>query len=303
MKSKILGASLALALVAVGFTGCYDSANENVVVPGQTTPVAAKYVVYGYVSDYLTDAAIDGATVSGAGVNQTTANGGFYSQELSSPVDGKITISKDETEDEVAYQDVERYLKMFKAETGTVSYEVSAALMKEGWINGVIVDVDEANFLDEANKKVITLAEPIVNEDDEVISAEVTLEVPYGAISLDEEEVATKAYTAADFHAYLKALYGKAMEVGTKYTTAKRTFVIDVPARSKVETVTVTPLLNTETYFLPDTPNPFSVRRVAGHLVVPNVISLDHNGHNGHNGHDSHGSNNAGGGTTDMGAA
>lgn len=279
MKSKILGASLALGLIAVGFTSCYDSVNESVVVPAK--PAAPAYQVTGYVTDYLTENAIGGATVSGA-VSTTTQSDGSYFAQSSSPINGTITFGKKDG----GYKDlsIPVVMKDNDIKTGLLSYNLNVALKKDGYIEGVLVAV--TTYSGEPTTVLVDDHE-CINSSDEPTS---------GTAVFDELDFGAKAENASEeFKKYL-GIYG-ITELESNFTQKKQTFVgVPVPARSKVTAYTATPIIQKETYTMPDGDVLGEVERVVAYHVVANAVSLDHGHYAGHDTTHGHGPGNAGGG-------
>ena len=141
MKSRFFGlsAKLALAALAVGltFTSCYDSANENVVVPvtpGEVVLPAPMYEITGYVTDFLTGNAIEGATVNTPLGVATTDGTGFYKVTSGSAASGQVEIAA------AGYQTAKFNLTITEVKTGMSCYTVNAGLKKVGYVDGVVID-------------------------------------------------------------------------------------------------------------------------------------------------------------------
>jgi len=299
MKSRFFGlsAKLALAVLAVGFTftSCYDSANDGIVVPGDVDVVipAPKYEVTGYVTDFQTGAAISGATVVTPIGSSATDATGFYKVTAAAPASGEVTISA------AGYVSVTVKLEMTSIETGLASYNVSAALTKDGYIEGV-----QAPQLGVGSEKTVvtTGLEALYNDSDSAKEADLTLKVKTGARwSTTYGDV--KEDPADKFYAYLKAYrgieYGKNF-MGDKFAETEQTFTLDVPANAYASSVTVVTYYWVEGYIWPGNDQPTNIiDRVIKNDIVPTWVGISHgHGHDHGHGH-GHGSGNAGGGTTD----
>lgn len=276
MKSKILGASLALGLIAVGFTSCYDSVNESVVVPAK--PVAPKYQVTGIVTDYLTEDGMKGVTISGAFSASTKDDNGSYDSGLKeSPINGTLKFEADN------YKAVSIPVSMQEINTGLLSYNLNVALKKDGYIEGVMVTVTSVRSGD---PETVEVDHECINSSDEPTSGTAVFDKLVSGVSA----VGT---ASAEFKDYL-ALYGIK---GLDFTLVAKTFVdVPVPARSKVTSYTATPIIQKETYTMPDGDVLGEVERVVAYHVVANAVSLDHGHNTSHDTSHGHGTGNAGGG-------
>ena len=302
MKSRFFGlsAKLALAVLAVGFTftSCYDSANDGIIVPGDVDVVipAPKYEVTGYVTDFQTGAAISGATVVTPIGSQTTDATGFYKVSAAAPASGDVTISA------TGYVSVTVKLEMTSIETGLASYNVSAALTKDGYIEGV-----QAPQLGVGSEtSVITTGlDALYNDSDSKKEADVTLKVKTGARWNATYNV--KEDPADKFYAYLKAYrgieYGKTF-MGDKFAETEQTFTLDVPANAYASSVTIVTYYWIEGYIWPENDQPTNIiDRVLKNDIIPTWVGISHghgHGHDDSHGHGhGHGNGNAGGGTGD----
>ena len=295
MKSRFFGlsAKLALAVLAVGFTftSCYDSANENVVVPGtpgQVVLPAPVYEITGYVTDFLTGNAIQGAFVTTPIGSATTDGTGYYKVTSSSATSGVVEIGA------AGYQSVSLTLNITAVETGMASYTVSAALKVDGYVDGVKVDQLGAS----TEQKVVTdgLAE-FVNDTDTEITKELTLYVNSGA---RWNQAITRADDKTAFLNYIKAVMGITY-VGDNFVPVQKTFEVKLAANAYVSSVIVYTDVLTESYLMPGDAEANIIDRVLRTRIEPQFVAIDHahDGHDGHNSHDGHGGGNAGGGTTD----
>ena len=277
MKSKILGASLALGLIAVGITSCYDSVNESVVVPAK--PAAPEYQVTGIVTDYLTEEGLKDFTISGAFSASIKGGNGFYDSGLrKDPINGPLKFESG------GYKDVTIPVHMEQITTGLLAYNLNVALKKDGYIEGVLVTVVSTE-----NGESVTKAVEYTNSSDGVERLNlnehnITFTLPWGVECVgspsDEFKAYLKVYNVTNFKFESKEL--------------PEDISIAIPARSKVTSVTATPIIQTERYTMPVTGDLLGeVKRVVAYHVVPNTISLDHtHGHSHGHGDD----NNAGGG-------
>lgn len=294
MKSRFFGlsAKLALAVLAVGFTftSCYDSANENVVVPGTPGEVvlpAPVYEITGYVTDFLTGNAIQGAFVTTPIGSTTTDGTGYYKVTSSSATSGVVEIAA------TGYQSVSLTLSITAIQTGMASYTVSAALKVDGYVDGVKVD-QLGSFTE---KKVVTdgLTE-FVNDSDSEVTKEITLYVNSGA---RWNQAITRADDKTAFLNYIKAVMGISY-VGDEFIPVQKTFEVKLAANAYVSSIIVYTDALTESYLMPGDSEANIIDRVLRTRIEPQFVSIDH----GH-GHDSdshghgHGGNNSGGGTTD----
>ncbi len=294
MKSRFFGlsAKLALAVLAVGFTftSCYDSANENVVVPGTPGEVvlpAPVYEITGYVTDFLTGNAIQGAFVTTPIGSTTTDGTGYYKVTSSSATSGVVEIAA------TGYQSVSLTLSITAIQTGMASYTVSAALKVDGYVDGVKVD-QLGSFTE---KKVVTdgLTE-FVNDSDSEVTKEITLYVNSGA---RWNQAITRADDKTAFLNYIKAVMGISY-VGDEFVPVQKTFEVKLAANAYVSSIIVYTDALTESYLMPGDSEANIIDRVLRTRIEPQFVSIDH----GH-GHDSdshghgHGGNNSGGGTTD----
>lgn len=293
MKSNFLGisAKLALAILAVGatFTSCYDSENGDVSKP--YTPEPAKYVVTGYVTDFETGAAIEGATVT-IGSTTATTTAGEYTITSNSPLSGTVTIVKAD------YLEVTRTLTMETISTGTAVYTVDAALIREGALPGVKVTVLDADKFTNAfaaeNYPIVDL----VNDTDEPVQKSLSFtNLQAGARFV--ADVTTKAENAdaakEAFVKYCQVNLGVNPEDG--FEQVERTFEFTLPALSSLKSVSLTTYGVKEVYTFPyeGEERSFTIERVVGHAFVPEIYSNSHYHGHGH-GHGLDGDLNAGGG-------
>ncbi len=290
MKSRFFGlsAKLALAFLAVGFTftSCYDSQSDNVIVPvtpGEVVIPAPVYEITGYVTDFLTGSAIQGATVATPIGSASTDATGFYKVTSGNAASGTIEISAGN------YQSVSFTLSMTTIQTGMASYTVNASLKKDGYVDGVVV-----NQLGTGSETTVITdgLEELVNEGEETTKS-VTLAVKQGARW-------NKGLTRADnsaFLNYIKAVYGISY-VGEDFVPEEKTFDVKLAANSYVKSVVVTTEYVIEGFFMPGEAEANVIDRVLRTVIDPQFASLDHDHGHGHDGHDGHGhgGGNAGGG-------
>lgn len=290
MKSRFFGlsAKLALAALAVGFTftSCYDSANENVVVPGTPGEVvlpAPMYEITGYVTDFLTGSAIEGAIVTTPLGGATTDGTGFYKVTSGSAASGQVEITA------AGYQTAKFNLTITEVKTGMSCYTVNAGLKKVGYVDGVVIDQLGTG----TEKEVITAGlETLVNESDSEVTKEVTLNFKQGARW-------NKGITRADkeaFLAYIKALRGISY-VGDNFLPLEVTKEIAIPANAYVPSIILYTDFLIESYLMPGDVEANIIDRVLRNYIEPQFVSIDH-GHSHDHDH-GHGNGNAGGGTTD----
>lgn len=294
MKSRFFGlsAKLALAALAVGltFTSCYDSANENVVVPvtpGEIVLPAPMYEITGYVTDFLTGNAIEGATVTTPLGVAATDGTGFYKVTSASAASGQVEIAA------AGYQTAKFNLTITEVKTGMSCYTVNAGLKKVGYVDGVVIDQLGTG----TEKEVITEGlETLVNEEDAEVTKEVTLKFKKGARW-------NKGITRADkeaFLAYIKALRGIDY-VGDVFPRYEVTKEIAVPANAYVSSIVLYTDFLIESYLMPGEDEANIIDRVLRNYIEPQYVAIDH-GHGHDDSHDhghGHGGGNAGGGTTD----
>ena len=285
MKSRFFGlsAKLALAVLAVGFTftSCYDSQSDNVIVPvtpGEVVLPAPVYEITGYVSDFLTGSAIQGATVATPIGSASTDATGFYKITSGNPASGTVEISAGN------YQSVSFTLSMTTIETGMASYTVNASLKKDGYVDGVV-----ANQLGAGSETTVitTGLEELVNEGEETTKS-VALAVKQGARW-------NKGLTRADnsaFLNYIKAVYGISY-VGEDFVPEEKTFDVKLAANSYVKSIVVTTEYVIEGFFMPGEAEANVIDRVLRTVIDPQFASIDH-GHDDHA--HGHGGSNAGGG-------
>jgi hypothetical protein len=290
MKSRFFGlsAKLALAALAVGFTftSCYDSANENVVVPvtpGEVILPAPMYEITGYVTDFLTGSAVEGAIVATPLGGATTDGTGFYKVTSGSAASGQVEISA------AGYQTAKFNLTITEVKTGMSCYTVNAGLKKVGYVDGVVIDQLGTG----TEKEVITAGlEALVNESDSEVTKEVTLNFKQGA---RWNKVITRADKEA-FLAYIKALRGISY-VGDIFLPLEVTKEIAIPANAYVPSIILYTDFLIESYLMPGDVEANIIDRVLRNYIEPQFVSIDH-GHSHDHGH-GHGNGNAGGGTTD----
>lgn len=291
MKSKFFGfsAKLALAILAVGttFTSCYDSENGDVTKP--YVPEPAKYVVSGYVTDFVTGEPIVGASISGA-VTATTGTTGAYTVSGTAAVNGDVTISAE------GYMSVVRAVKMETIETGMASYTVDAALIKEGDLPGVKVTVlesDKDRVPFDADKYP---AVDLVNNTTTPMDASLSFSnLVAGAKFV--ADVNTKAEDPAKeaFIKYCQNQFG--LTPGANFTTITKKFDFVIPGLSSVKSVAVTTYGVKEQYTFPfdGKEASFTIERVVGYAFEPEIYDNSHYHGHGH-GHGHGGDLNAGGG-------
>lgn len=292
MKSRFFGlsAKLALAALAVGFTftSCYDSANENVVVPvtpGEVVLPAPMYEITGYVTDFLTGNAIEGAAVTTPLGSAVTDGTGFYKVTSASAVSGQVEIAA------AGYQTAKFNLTITEVKTGMSCYTVNAGLKKIGYVDGVEV-IQLGTGLE---KEVIAEGlEALVNEEDAEVTKEVTLKFKKGARW-------NKAVTRADkeaFLAYIKALRGIDY-VGDVFPRYEVTKEITLPANAYVSSIILYTEFFIESYLMPGDDEANVIDRAFRNYIEPQFVAIDHGHSHDHSHSHGHGGDNAGGGTTD----
>ena len=96
MKSKIfgLGASMALAILAVGttLTSCYDSENVDIIAPDSPDP--ARYYIAGNITDARTGEALNGASVTMDGA-AVSVSGNYFEVEVGADEAHTFTVDVD----------------------------------------------------------------------------------------------------------------------------------------------------------------------------------------------------------------
>lgn len=291
MKSKFFGlsAKLALAILAVGatFASCYDSENGDVTKP--YVPEKPKYVVSGYITDFVTGEPIVDAQIAGV-VTATTGATGAYTVTVAAPVNGNVEISK------TGYITVTRKVTMEAIGTGMASYTVDAALIKEGDLPGVkvtVVESDKNQNVFGADKNPLV---DLVNNTNSPMNASLSFaNLQTGSRFVDN--VDTKAADPAKeaFIKYCQNQFGHAP--GDSFSTTTKKFDFVIAPLSSVKSVSVVIYGVKEQYTFPFNGEDvmFTIERVVGHSFVPEILSNSH--YHGHGlGHGHSGDLNAGGG-------
>lgn len=292
MKSKFFGlsAKLALAILAVGatFASCYDSENGDVTKP--YVPEKPKYVVSGYVTDFVTGQPIIGANITGA-VTATTSATGAYTVTVAAPVNGDVTIAA------AGYISVVRAVKMETIGTGMASYTVDAALIKEGALPGVKVTVLQSDKNQHKFGADEYPAVDLVNNTTDPMDASLSFS-SLSAGSRFVNNVATGRAVDPAKEAFIKYCQNQFGQTpGDDFSIITKTFDFIIPGLCSVKSVSIATYGVKEQYTFPfeGAEATFTIERVVGYSFAPEILSNSHYHGHGH-GHGHGGDLNAGGG-------
>ena len=315
MKSKFFGvtAKLAIAILAVGtmFTSCYDSENGDVSKPYKAPDAVYTFVVT--VSNGITGAPVNNATVTAGSTACTFVGNGVYQAVVTNDQTGTKMASSievkvaDGTDAGISYTGDKQDVKIATIENGqAITCYANIIVNPTTYIpDGLKVDASSKmgsatdNYTGdktlEGDDIVYNEGLDIINTSDDPMQVTKKIEVFIGAKYV-EAPVETKAIddVLAEIKKYIESVEGT---VGTEFDTEIRPYSFLLPAKAALQKISVQYMYEDKTFNFTygDAKYIAKTRRVVSVIFSNTPVSTElYHGH-GH-GHGHGGDLNAGGG-------